>query len=524
MHHRKQHHSRALEPFTVRPGSETGLYYILVANLAHRTTWRELKAFASQACEVDHAEVYPPTSGFVRVKGRANFEKAFKFLDGNTLDYRALQADGRNLNQSTVVKLMPTDYHAARILRGDEGRVYDEPESHAPDSAKPSLHGTGEVLGSPHSEDQGKNSPAFSVPDTQWSYVTSSSRTDGGAYQPAPHAAVIPPISGAYQAVTTSSSAFVAQAPIVPPVTVYQTVPGPITAATHMTQHQYSDPRLFYPAGTAYTTTGVPGYAGFVHMAGASCGPISAMAYEWPLVSTHSPLRGGTTASHINNDGKNNILGGQSTVFVERRRILVRGLERNGLSPAAVTDLLVQNAGIGATPGQVEKVDLPLNKAGKARGIAYITFSTEELASTAVATLDGCKLGGNRKLSARLIVEGTPSPERSDDGAPLQPNQRLAGGGAGAGGDRSRGRAGSGSKKGVSSGKAPKSSLQEHPLRASTEKLVVRLKSDPAPSTPTSTASDGQRKKEERPVIVDGSGGRWKKEPVPVVVDGTAAR
>lgn len=45
--------------------------------LAHKTTWKELKAFASQACEVDHAEVYPPTSGFVRVKGRANFEQAF---------------------------------------------------------------------------------------------------------------------------------------------------------------------------------------------------------------------------------------------------------------------------------------------------------------------------------------------------------------------------------------------------------------------------------------------------------------
>jgi hypothetical protein len=49
--------------------------------LAHKTTWKELKAFASQACEVDHAEVYPPTSGFVRVKGRANFEQAFSKLN-----------------------------------------------------------------------------------------------------------------------------------------------------------------------------------------------------------------------------------------------------------------------------------------------------------------------------------------------------------------------------------------------------------------------------------------------------------
>ncbi|AEO57947.1 hypothetical protein MYCTH_101575 [Thermothelomyces thermophilus ATCC 42464] len=485
--HRKQRHSRGLEPFTVRPGSETGLYYILVANLAPRTTWRELKAFASQACEVDHAEVYPPTSGFVR------------FLDGNTLDYRALQADGRNLNQSTVVKLMPTDYHAARILRGDEGRIYNEPESPASDSAEPLPQGASAVLGSPHLGFQGRNSPAFSVPDTQWSYVTSSSYTDdGGRYQPAPHAIVMPSISGAYQVVAASSHGFVAQAPITPPITAYRTVPGPTGTAAHITQHQYNDPRMYYPAGTA-STMGVPGYAGFVHMTGSGCGHLSAMAYEWPLVPTHSPLQGDMTASH------------------KSAKILIRGLERNRLSPAVVTDLLVQNAGIGATPGQVEKVELPLNKDGKARGIAYITFSTEELAGAAVTALEGCKAGGSRKLSARLVVEGV-SPEGSDDGAP-RPYQRLAGGG----GSRGGGRAGSSSKRGAG-GKAPKSSLQEQSPRTSTETLLVQLKSDTAVSALPSAASDGQRKKEERPVIVDGSGGRWKKEPAPVVVGRTAGK
>jgi hypothetical protein len=53
------------------------VWLILPLQLSHNTTWKELKAFAAQACEVDHAEVYTPTSGFVRVKGLANFEKAF---------------------------------------------------------------------------------------------------------------------------------------------------------------------------------------------------------------------------------------------------------------------------------------------------------------------------------------------------------------------------------------------------------------------------------------------------------------
>ncbi|KAL2170537.1 hypothetical protein VTG60DRAFT_4645 [Thermothelomyces hinnuleus] len=322
-------------------------------------------------------------------------------------------------------------------------------------------------------------------------------------------------ISGAYQAVAASSHGFVAQAPITPPITAYQTVPGPTATAAHITQHQYNDPRMYYPAGTAYTT-GVPCYAGFVHMTGSGCGHLSAMAYEWPLVPTPSPPQGDMTASHINNNSNNNSSnGGRPAVFVEKRKILIRGLERNGLSPAVVTDLLVQNAGIGATPGQVEKVELPLNKDGKARGIAYITFSTEELAGAAVTALEGCKAVGSRKLSARLVVEGV-SPEGSDDGAP-RPCQRLAGGG----GSRGGGRAGSSSKRGAG-GKAPKSSLQEQSPRTSTETLLVQLKSDTAASALPSAASDGQRKKEERPVIVDGSGGRWKKEPAPVVVGGTA--
>jgi hypothetical protein len=34
--HRNQHHNQNLITFTVGPGSETGLYYILVANVRER--------------------------------------------------------------------------------------------------------------------------------------------------------------------------------------------------------------------------------------------------------------------------------------------------------------------------------------------------------------------------------------------------------------------------------------------------------------------------------------------------------
>ena len=68
-----------LDGFVRAPFAEPRLTKFM--QLSHSTTWKDLKAFTEQACEVDHAEVYPPTSGFVRVRGLANFEKAFSKLD-----------------------------------------------------------------------------------------------------------------------------------------------------------------------------------------------------------------------------------------------------------------------------------------------------------------------------------------------------------------------------------------------------------------------------------------------------------
>ena len=68
----------------VQPGNVTGIFYIMVANLPWKCSWQKLKDFArdQQAdgtwIEIDHAHVYPDgtTSGWVRVKGRENFNKA----------------------------------------------------------------------------------------------------------------------------------------------------------------------------------------------------------------------------------------------------------------------------------------------------------------------------------------------------------------------------------------------------------------------------------------------------------------
>ncbi|KAK3295706.1 uncharacterized protein B0H64DRAFT_152274 [Chaetomium fimeti] len=513
--HRNQQNNRILETFTVKPGPETGLYYILVANLAHRTTWRDLKAFASQACEVDHAEVYPPTSGFVRVKGRANFEKAFKYLDGNTLEYRALQADARNMHQATVVKLLPTDYHATKIMRGDNGRVVSEPEDPVTDSNESSSQGVGAAMGSPYLGYNGNASPTFNMGDAQWGYVTSPSYGAGGGYQPAPTAPPTPPGSLGYHQVAISNHRFIPQLTTGPPPTSHQTManPTPVFAASGVTQYQYSDPAGYYPQGTAYGARG-PGYAGFVQPAATNGGHAYATGNGWLSEATPSPQPDQIPGYDY----------ARPAVVLEQRKIIIRDLEREGLSEAVVTNLLVQHAGIGVAPGQVEKLELPFNKDGKARGTAYVTFGTTALANAAVAALDGRKMG-TRRLSARLVVEGV-----SPDGFDSSRSGRRQVGGGGGGGGKSAGR---GSNSRVDAGKPPRStqsqSQPQSPFQSSQPAEGLPQPSYLAtsvsvPTFPSTTGSGWTKTKEERPVIVDGSGGRFKKEAAPVVVDGTAGK
>ncbi|SPQ22915.1 613b2c64-0787-4e3d-beb5-db5126e9aa6f [Thermothielavioides terrestris] len=483
--HRHQHRSQNLITFTVKPGSETGLYYITVANLAHSTTWRDLKAFAAQACEVDHAEVYPPTSGFVRVKGRANFEKAFKHLDGNTLEYRALQADGRNVNQDTVVKLPPTDYHAARILRGDTGRIFSEDGSpilgpSAATGAPPA--GAGAVAGSPPSLDyQGSASPAFSLTppaDSHWAYIASASYVPSEGYQAATVGATPPPPGSVpFEMMTGPAHAFPhrilssAQLPGPPPVG-YQALAA---------QAPFGSSPAYYSGGGGYDVGG-HAYPGYIPPTGHEGSRAYAAGYSgiWPSPEPAQPpalppLPPPPPSTSTSTGGPGPILHSASdrpAVVIEQRKIIIRYLARDGLSESVVAGLVASHTGLGARPGEIERVELPINKDGRARGTAFVTFAAPALASAAVAALDGREVAG-RKLSARL-AEGVPP----------------AGAGGGSSSTYASGSSGSGSG-----------------------------------SAAAGNGGGGQKsRKEEPPVIVDGSGGRWKKGLAPVVVDGSAGK
>ena len=54
-------------------------YLTLRVKLPFGTTWQNLKDWIKPVCKVDHVEVFPTsTSGWVRLKGKSDFESAWR--------------------------------------------------------------------------------------------------------------------------------------------------------------------------------------------------------------------------------------------------------------------------------------------------------------------------------------------------------------------------------------------------------------------------------------------------------------
>ncbi|KAF5676748.1 hypothetical protein FHETE_2021 [Fusarium heterosporum] len=89
----------------VGPGDETGIYYITICNLPFGTSWQQLKDWTRTACVVDHIEVFQSsTSGWVRVRGRENFERAWGLLNGGVFHGRSIIASDKNRFQSIKIR------------------------------------------------------------------------------------------------------------------------------------------------------------------------------------------------------------------------------------------------------------------------------------------------------------------------------------------------------------------------------------------------------------------------------------
>ncbi|KAF4958143.1 hypothetical protein FSARC_11092 [Fusarium sarcochroum] len=89
----------------VGPGDKTGIYYITICNLPFGTSWQQLKDWTRTACVVDHIEVFQgSTSGWVRVRGQENFEKAWGLINGGVFNGRSIIASDKNRKESIKIK------------------------------------------------------------------------------------------------------------------------------------------------------------------------------------------------------------------------------------------------------------------------------------------------------------------------------------------------------------------------------------------------------------------------------------
>ncbi|TDZ18362.1 hypothetical protein Cob_v008674 [Colletotrichum orbiculare MAFF 240422] len=89
----------------VPPGSETGVYYIPICNLPFDTTWRPLKEWLSRDCQIDYVQIFAvSTSGWIRVIGSYNFQRACDRLKDEIFNGRLIKYDDRNVTSPVLVK------------------------------------------------------------------------------------------------------------------------------------------------------------------------------------------------------------------------------------------------------------------------------------------------------------------------------------------------------------------------------------------------------------------------------------
>ncbi|KAF4986005.1 hypothetical protein FDECE_16170, partial [Fusarium decemcellulare] len=108
----------------VAPGDQTGIYYITICNLPFGTSWQQLKDWTRTACTVEHIAVFQnSTSGWVRVHGKENFDKAWGMqtfgtdcsnpwclqkktglLNGGIFNGRSIIASDKNRSESIKIK------------------------------------------------------------------------------------------------------------------------------------------------------------------------------------------------------------------------------------------------------------------------------------------------------------------------------------------------------------------------------------------------------------------------------------
>ncbi|KAI1267368.1 hypothetical protein F5Y18DRAFT_336302 [Xylariaceae sp. FL1019] len=332
------------------PGNETGFYYIPVANLPWQTSWQQLKDHVRTVCPVERAEVHDMTGGHVVLKGRANFDAAFRLLNGGIFQGRALIADGRNTDQWVAVKKRLDSQGASpRLSRVSE--LVNQPMQYTSSTLSP-------IASSSNSWAVASPGPSSML----------SPAMDSSPYYPA----CSPPYD--YRSTTA----------------LYSTTDGSTAASMAATS-----------SGVTYSSTSVnTDYYDAKYQASAYGSPYNRQqtGYYGSSYGDGAPLEGSLKG------------GDASQVCTQKRKIIVKQLPSRA-TEKQVSNMIHHEAGRAAK--QVEHVKVPWKEdAERNRGFALITFATESLANKMIDKLSGYQYDGH-VLKAMHTKEGVSENERS---------------------------------------------------------------------------------------------------------------
>ncbi len=241
------------------------------------------------------------------------------------------------MSQPTVVKLLPTDPHAAKIIRGETGRVWNELSNPTagPMDQNDSVIQEADV-------GMGSTSPVYSMSsntNTHWSYLASPPHAAIETYQPSPASAMPPPT--VYRVATTPNQSFiqpVAASNTRPAASAYQVpVTNPTSPPTHYdyaASAASAASAAYYPSIPAYDLGQQQQqqqqqcYAGYPRQSSLSSPPLAYAVNSWPAPNPTIPpeipavpsemmaeisLQATTTGSSSNKESRKRGLAGKTS-------------------------------------------------------------------------------------------------------------------------------------------------------------------------------------------------------------------
>ncbi|EXF81109.1 hypothetical protein CFIO01_08205 [Colletotrichum fioriniae PJ7] len=117
-----------MQPYLARPGLETGVFYIPIANLPFDTNWRQFKDWLREGCVVDHVQIFgPSTSGWIRVLGQHNFYGACDRLKEGVFHGRRIMFDDRNMSNPIMIKDVEVNENSASTRTRSQRPEYADP-------------------------------------------------------------------------------------------------------------------------------------------------------------------------------------------------------------------------------------------------------------------------------------------------------------------------------------------------------------------------------------------------------------